>query len=95
MTVTNSLTAMYVGVYNNDPKMLQHIIDSQASKIIMLQTYRMLVKENSLQEIHDIPISDKIKLVDECKLTGLKFNNERLIQACQILHTLKFINENS
>lgn len=95
MIMINSLTAMYVTMYKENEKVLFHIIDSQASKTIMLQTYRMLINDGSLQSIEDIPVFDKIKLVDECRSTGIIFNNKNLTDASRILHTIKFINENS
>lgn len=94
MTATNSLTAMYVTMYNDNPKVLFHIVESQASKTIMLQSYRMLVNDGSMPEIEKIPIVDKIKLVDECRETGMAFNNKSLTDASKILYTIKFINEN-
>lgn len=95
MTPTNSLTAMYVNMYKENPKVLFHIIGSQASKLVMLQTYRMLVNDGSMQEIENIPIFEKIKLVDECRATGTPFNNQNLTDAARILHTIKFINANN
>lgn len=86
---------MYVSMYNEEPKVLFHIVESQASKTIMLQTYRLLIQDNSLQEIEKIPIDDKIKLVDECRSTGMAFSNKSLTDAAKILHTIKFINANS
>lgn len=95
MTATNSLTAMYVTMYNESPKVLLHIIESEVSKTIMLQTYRMLVNDGSMPEIEKIPIPDKIKLVDECRITGMVFNTKSLTDSAKILHTIKFINANS
>lgn len=95
MTATNNLTAMYVTMYKDSPKILFHIIDSQASKTVMLQSYRMLVNDGSMQPIENIPVIDKIKLVDECRATGMAFNNKSLTDSARILHAIKFINSNA
>lgn len=95
MTVTNTLTAMYVTMYKENTKVLFHIIDSQASKTVMLQSYRMLVNDGSMQPIENIPVIDKIKLVDECRATGMAFNNKNLTDSARILHAIKFINSNA
>jgi hypothetical protein len=85
------LASKFVGMYNRNKSMLDFFIESEVPKRVLLRTYELLVKEN-LTKIEDLPESEKTDLVRECRATGIRFTNETLRQAARILHTLKFIN---
>lgn len=95
VTITNNLVAFYLSMYNAGTASLLLLIDTPVSKDVFLSTYKMLIADKSIAKIEDLPNDDKIKLVTECRKTGLNFSNETLINASKILHVINFINANS
>ena len=91
----NNLSAFFLTMFNKDNSSLGFLIESYVPKYILLKTYQTLLKESELIPIENLMIEEKIKLADECRSTGLKFTNQSLTDAAKILHTIKFINENS
>lgn len=95
ITVENNLVAFYLGMYNTGKITLGFLFTIGVSKEVFLATYKMLLKDGSLQPIEKLPEDEKKELVSECKTAELNFTNSTLIDAAKILHTIKFINANS
>ena len=95
------LSSMYVSMYKHgrfrgkDMNYLLHILDTGISKKVMLLIYNDLLSDGWITPIENLIEYDKQQLVNECRATGLNFTNETLINSAKILHTIKFINENS
>lgn len=95
MTIANDLVSFYIGMYNTGKVSLMLLFTTGVSKDVFLTTYRSFIKEEILIPIEKLPNEEKLKLVSECKETGLNFSNETLTNSAKILHTIKFINANS
>lgn len=95
MTITNDLVAFYLGMYNTGKVSLMLLFTTGVSKEVFLSAYKNFVNENILTPVEQLTTEKKIYLVAECKGTGLKFSDQTLTDAAKILHTIKFINENS
>jgi len=93
MYVVEKLSAFFIDMYRKDNSVLKFFFESSVPKSIFLSNYKTFVRENGLIPIENLMIEEKIKLADECKATGITKNI--LADAARILHTLKFINENS
>ena len=92
--VTNNLTVFFLDMFKKDTSTLPFLFESYVPKDVLLSTYKALVYDKSLVPIEYLPVEEKIKLVEQCKETGIKFDNRKLTSSARILHTLKFINEN-
>lgn len=95
MTIQNNLVAFYLGMYNSGQVSLMLLLTTGVAKEVFLSTYKMFVLDKSITPIEKLPEDEKIKLVSECKETGINFTNSTLTDSARILHIIKFINENS
>jgi hypothetical protein len=95
MTIANDLVSFYLGLYNTGKVSLMLLFTTGVAKEVFLSTYRSFVNDEILVSIESLPTEEKLKLVSECRETGLNFSNETLINSAKILHTIKFINANS
>jgi hypothetical protein len=96
MSIDFDLSAFFVGLYNKgEYNPLRYLIESNVPKSVMKRVYEIMVIDGLLMPIENIGTEIKIELVNECRATGIFFTNERLIDAAKILHTIKFINENT
>ncbi len=95
ISVENNLVAFYLGMLNNGTASLNLIISTGVSKDVFLYTYKKFINDKTFLPIEELPKEEKEILVKECIDTGLNFTNETLINSAKILHTIKFINENS
>ncbi len=95
MTVTNDLVAFYLGMYNSGQVSLTLLFSIGVAKDVFISTYKSFIKEGILTPVESLPTEEKVSLVSECKETGLNFSNQSLTDSAKILHTIKFINENS
>lgn len=98
LTAIYSLSSLYSKVlynekeYNKRPiNWLPHICDSVVSKKVMLLIYYDLIKDEWLQLIEDLPKEKINEYRNECNDSGTVFSKN----TARILHTIKFINENS
>ncbi len=91
MTIYFELYELFISMYHKDKSNLAYLIDSDVPKIILIEIYEALVKDNLITRIEQLPEEKKKELVSECRGTGLFFTNESLIRSAKILHTLKFI----
>lgn len=94
MSPTFELSIYFVSFYNRTGNLL-FLISSHVPKITMLHLYDTFIMENSITPIEKLPEENKRQLVKECRETGWDFTNASLISSAKILHTIKFINENS
>jgi len=81
----------FVLMYNKNKSTLKYLLESGVPKIILIDVYKSLLRDNLIIPIEQLPEDDKKELVSECRTTGLFFTNESLIRSAKILHTLKFI----
>lgn len=97
MYVNDTLCAFFVTMFNKckDDEAIKFFFEGAVPQDIFLSIYKTFIKENGLIPIEDLPKEKKIELTTECRKTGLNFTNETLTNACRILYTLNFINENS
>lgn len=95
MTVVNNLVAFYLGMYNTKSVSLMLLISTSVSIEVFLSIYKTFVAEKVIPPIEELPKEEKLKLVDECRQTGLKFTNETLTNSARILYVLKYINDNA
>lgn len=95
LTIENNLVGFYLSMYNAGTASLLLLIDTPVSKEVFLSTYKNFIKEKLIEPIEKLPEENKKELVKECRDTGLSFTNESLINSAKILHTIKFINDNS
>lgn len=93
MTVNDNLSAFFVTMYNKNNLSATFLFESYVPNYVLIKTYKNFVREKILTPIEDILIEEKIKLWEECKATGVEKN--KIVDAAKILHTIKFINENS
>lgn len=87
--------AFYLMMYNAGTVSLLLLLDSVVPKEVFLSTYKTFVAEKVIPPIEELPKEEKLKLVDECRQTGLKFTNETLTNSARILYVLKYINDNA
>ena len=95
MNIQIELTSKFVEMYNVDSNGFCFIISAVVPKKILLKTYEIFVRDEIILPIEILNKEDKMKLVDKCRETGLKFTNQSLSDAARILHTLNLINENT
>lgn len=93
MSITFSLSAFYISMYNNKSASLILLSETVVAKEVMVSTYKKFVNEKLITPIENLMIEEKIKLWEECKSSGV--DKSKIVDAAKILHTLKFINENS
>lgn len=93
MMVIDNLSAFYTSMYNNKTASLILLAETKVANDVMVSTYKKFVTEEILTPIENLMIEEKIKLWEECKETGVDKN--KIVDAAKILHTIKFINENS
>lgn len=90
------LSAFFVAKFNERKfNWFPHLIEAAVSKKVLLYVYEVMVKDKAIPSIETLPEDEKKLLVQQCRDTGLRFNNQRLIDCAKILHTIKFINSNS
>ena len=92
------LAAFFVGVFNNNKGnkgCLEFLIESEVPKTVLIHTYNVFLKDEVLVPVELLTTEEKMKLVDKCRTTDLKFTNETLTDAARILYTINFINENT
>ena len=89
MNVDFELYELFAEMYlkNN----LRYLLESSVPKLVLIDVYKILVKDNLLKPIEQLPDGKKQELVNECRATGLLFTNESLIRSARILHTLKLV----
>lgn len=95
MNVIDNLAAFYISMFNGGRVSLGFLFTIEVSKEVFLSTYKKFVNDKILIPIEELPEEKKKELIKECRSTGLKFSNQTLTNSARILHTLKFINENS
>jgi hypothetical protein len=83
------LCPMFIGQYNKG--LLDYLITSDVPKIVLLRVYDLMLTEENLTPIENLPEDQKKNLVTECRATGITFTNESLREAARILHVIKFI----
>lgn len=95
MNVQIEMTSFFVGMVNRDKNNFKFLISSGVPKNILLKTYKMFIRDELFLPIELLLKEEKMKLVDKCRETGLRFTNESLSDAARILQTLNLINGNS
>lgn len=85
------MAAFYWEKFSSGLMPLEFLITSLVSKEIMLGRYNIALIYKLCLPIEKIAQEEKMKLVEECRATGLKFTNKSLTDAAKILYTLKKI----
>ena len=95
MKVDYDLTAFFISMLNKNGEVLEFLFDGVVPKMVLLGTYYTCLRCELFMPIELINKDEKIKLIERCRETGLKFTNETLTDAAKILYTINFINENT
>ena len=95
MNIQIELTSKFVEMSKVDNNGFCFVISAGVPKKILLKTYEIFVRDEIILPIEILNKEEKIKLVDKCRETGLKFTNQTLSDSERILHTLNLINENT
>lgn len=93
MTIYDQLTVFFIEMIKRDETALGFVLTSVVPVKVFISMYKLFIKENGLIPIENLLVEDKMKLWNECKATGI--SKDKIVDAAKILHTLKFINENS
>lgn len=98
LTAIYSLSTLYAKTlynerfYNGKPvNWLPHILESVVSKKVMLLIYQDLLTDGWVELIENLPEEKINEYREECNKCVAVFS----INSAKILHTIKFINENS
>lgn len=95
MNVYDELSVFFIKMIDENKTSLGFVLTSVVPVKTFNSLYNLFVKENGLVPIDKLDENKKIELVKECKNTGKSFTNTSLINAAKVLHTLKFIKDNS
>lgn len=91
ISIDQQLTAFFVSKYNEDKSTLKFCVDMEVPKITIGHTYKQFVKEELLIPIEKLPDEEKETLRQEL----IKLDIPVTKFSAKILHTIKFINNNS
>lgn len=88
----DSLTILYYKLFNEDlNKWLVHIIECAVPKKVLLKKYEIGLYYKEFEPINEIAETEKRRLTETARSTGIKFTNKTLIEACKIIYYLQKI----
>lgn len=91
ISINQQLTAFFVSRYNGDNSRLKFIVDGSVSKVSIVPIYNQFIKEKMLTPVERLSDEEK----EEIRQELLKYDIPLTVISAKILHTIKFINENS